>query len=170
MSFTLLTMRLLHVVLGTFWAGTLIFNALFLQPAMRDAGPDGARVAGGLIRRRFLDVMPLVAFVTIGCGLWLYWHVSGGFQASYMRSLTGMTIGVGALAALVAFVIGLSILRPALLRAAALSQAAAQAPAAERDAQMATVQTLRVRAAVAGRVVAGLLVLAAATMAVARYL
>ena len=58
MDLLLLTARLLHVVLGVFWAGALIFTAVFLLPSIRDAGPDGAKVAAGLMRRRFLDVLP----------------------------------------------------------------------------------------------------------------
>jgi hypothetical protein len=170
MDVTLLVMRLLHIVLGAFWAGTLIFNALYLQPSLRDAGPEGAKVVAGLMKRRFLDVMPLVALVTILAGLWLYWRVSGGFQATYMRSVTGMTFGLGALAALTAFAIGVGIMRPSLLRAAALSQAASQAAAPERDAQLATAQALRQRAATAGRAVAALLAFTVACMALARYL
>ncbi|MEE8062460.1 MAG: hypothetical protein V3T16_11555 [Gemmatimonadales bacterium] len=166
---TLLVMRVLHILLGVFWAGTLIFNAIYLQPSLRDAGPDAAKVAAGLMRRRFLDVMPLAAAVTILSGLWLYWLVSGGFQVAYMRSATGMTIGLGAVAAIVAFTIGVAIMRPAMLRAAALSQAAAQAAAPERDAQLTEAQALRARAGVAGKYVAALLVVAVVAMAIARY-
>ncbi len=169
MDALLVTTRLLHVLLGTFWAGTLIFNALFLVPAIRDAGPDGAKVVAGLMRRRFLDVMPLVAVLTILSGLWLYWHVSGGFQPAYMGSSIGMTYGAGALASIAAFLIGVGVMRPAMLRAAALTQAAAQAAPAEREAQLAAAQALRLRGVTAGRVVAALLVLAVAAMAVGRY-
>jgi len=165
----LLTTRLFHVLFGAFWAGTLIFNALFLVPAIRDAGPDGAKVIAGLMRRRFLDVMPVVALLTILSGLWLYWHVSGGFQAAYMGSSIGMTYGAGGLASVVAFGIGAFVMRPAMLRAAALTQAAAQAAPAEREAQPAAAQALRMRGVVTGRVVAALLALAVAAMAVARY-
>ncbi len=162
--------RLLHVVLGAFWAGTLIFNALFLVPAVRDAGPDGAKVISGLMRRRFFEVMPAVALLTILTGLWLYWHVSGGFQPGYMGSSIGMTYGVGAIASILAFGIGAFVMRPAMLRAAALTQAAAQAAPAEREAHLAAAQALRLRGVKAGRVVAALLTLAVGAMAVARYL
>jgi hypothetical protein len=136
---------------------------------MRDAGPDAAKVLAGLMRRRFLDIMPLVAFVTILAGLWLYWKDSSGFQASFMGSPFGIMIGLGALTGLVAFAVGLAVLRPAMLRAFALAQAAAAAAPPEREAQLAQVQALRMRAAIAGRVVAVLLALAAAAMALARY-
>lgn len=169
MDLLLLAMRPLHVVLGTFWVGTLVFNALFLQPAIRDAGPDGAKVAAALMRRRFLDVMPLVAIVTILSGLWLYWHVSGGFQPEFMGSRTGMALGVGAAAAFVAFALGVVVMRPAMLHAAELSKAAAQAAGPDGDARLATAQRLRAKAAAVGRWVAALLTLSVAAMALARY-
>jgi uncharacterized membrane protein len=156
----LLLMRVLHIVLGAFWAGTMIFNAVFLFPAMRDAGPDGAKVAAGLMRRRFLDVLPIAALLTIISGLWLYWLDSGGFEPAFMRSSMGKVLGVGTVAALVAFVLGVAIVRPAMRRAAALSQDPAQRAAA---------QALRMRAGRYGRVVAVLLVVATAAMAIARY-
>lgn len=160
MGVLLLTMRVLHIVLGVFWAGTLIFNAIFLVPAIRDAGPEGAKVVAGLMRRRFLDVMPAVAALAIASGLWLYWFDSAGFQPSFMRSSMGRTLGIGAAAAIAAFVLGVGILRPAMLKAAALSQNPAQLPAA---------QALRMRAAAVGRIIAVLLAVAAAAMAMARY-
>lgn len=165
----LLVLRLFHVLLGAFWAGALIFNALFLVPSIRDAGPDGAKVVAGLLRRRFLDIMPFVAALTILSGLWLYWRMSGGLQAVYVWSGTGVTLAVGGLAAVLAFAIGVGVLRPAMLRAVSLAQAAAQAGSPAREAQLATAQALRLRAAAAGRVVALLLALAVAAMAVARY-
>jgi hypothetical protein len=170
MDALMLVMRLVHVLLGVFWAGTLMFTALFLTPSIRDAGPEGAKVAAGLLRRRFLDVMPVVALLTILSGLWLYWRVSGGFQPTYVHSAAGVTLAIGALAAILALTLGLAILRPSMLRAAALSQTAATAAPAEREAQLATAQALRARAAGAGRVVALLLAVAVATMALARYL
>lgn len=160
MGLILLTMRVLHIVLGVFWAGTLIFTAIFLVPAIRDAGPEGAKVMAGLMRRRFLTVLPVVAALTILSGLWLYWFDSNGFQAPFMRSRMGMTLALGALAALIAFVLGVGIVRPAMLKAAALSQ---------DPTQLAAAQALRVRAAGFGRVVALLLGVAAAAMAIARY-
>lgn len=156
----LLLMRVLHIVFGVFWAGTMIFNAVFLFPAMRDAGPDGAKVAAGLMRRRFLDVVPIAALLTIGSGLWLYWLDSGGFQPAFMRSTMGMTLGLGTVAALVAFTLGIAIVRPAMLRAAALSQ---------DPAQLAAAQALRMRAGRFGGVIAALLAVAVAAMAMARY-
>jgi hypothetical protein len=162
--------RVLHVVLGVFWAGTLVFNAAFLLPSIREAGPEGAKVAGGLMRRRFLDLMPVVALVTVLSGLYLYWRVSAGFAPDYIESAPGITYAVGGVAAVVALGFGVGVLRPAMLRAAALTQSAAGLAANDAAQALATAQALRARAGAASRVVAWLLAGATVTMALARYL
>lgn len=162
--------RVLHVGLGVFWAGTLVFNAAFLLPSIREAGPDGAKVAAGLMRRRFLDLMPVVALVTVLSGLYLYWRVSAGWDPVYMGSAPGMAYGVGAVASLIALGAGVGVLRPAMLRAASLTQSAAGLAANDASQALATAQALRARAGAAARAVAWLLAVATVTMALARYL
>lgn len=170
MDLLLIILRLVHIGLGAFWVGTMIFNAFFLVPSMLEAGPDGMKVAAGLARRRFLDIMPPVAGLTILSGIGLYWKASVGFQPAYMRSSVGMTYGVGALAALIAFVLGIVIMRPAMLKAAAISQAAASAAPEARVAKLAEAAALRQRGADAGKFIAVLLMVAVAAMAIGRYM
>jgi uncharacterized membrane protein len=169
MDVLLVCARVLHVFLGVFWAGTLIFVAVFLGPSVRDAGPDGAKVMAGLVRRRFLDIMPVVAVLTVLTGFYLYWRVSAGFHSEWMGSATGMTYGIGAVASLIALGLGLGFLRPAMLRSAALSQAAASAAPEERDRALTAAQALRARAGKVGQVIALMLAVAVITMAAGRY-
>lgn len=162
--------RLIHVIMGVFWAGTMVFNAAFLLPAMREAGPEGAKVAAGLMRRRFLDIMPVVGLLTVLSGIDLLRRVSSGFSAAYLQSSIGMTYGLGLVASVVALAVGVSIVRPSMLRATALSQAAVGMAGPEAAAAMATAQALRARAGKAAPVVAWLLGVTVVCMAVARYL
>ncbi|MGH8622284.1 MAG: hypothetical protein ACRET3_09115, partial [Burkholderiales bacterium] len=85
----MIALRLVHVVLGMFWAGTLIFVATFLNPAVRAAGPEGAPVMQRLQERGLLSVMPVVAALTILSGLALYWRLSGGLEPVWVRSRMG---------------------------------------------------------------------------------
>jgi len=171
MPIEIIVARLLHVILGAFWVGTMIFNAVFLAPAMGEAGPDAAKVMAGITRRRFMDVMPIVAVITVLSGLWLYWRISGGFDPAWSRSPIGLAYGIGGLLAIVALGIGVGILRPAMMRIATLTGQAAQvADPAQREALVAPVPALRGRAVAAGRVVAVLLAITIGCMAVARYL
>jgi hypothetical protein len=166
----MLILRMFHILLGVFWAGTIFFLVLFLGPSLRAAGPDGAPVMRELLRRRFLDVMPVVAGLTIVTGLILYWSLSGGMAVGWMRSPFGLSLTVGGVASVLAFIIGVSGVRADTLRAAGMTAALASAlDDQERERMQAEIQRLRKRSATSARWVARLLIIAVATMAVARY-
>lgn len=171
MDALMIVLRLLHVVLGVFWAGALFFLAWFLIPSVRDAGPDGAKVVQALQQRGFMNIVPAAALLTILSGVGLMWRVSAGFQPAWSRSPTGMALGIGAVAAIIGFGIGAGVMRPATLKAGALTQTLAQlTDASARATRTAEIQALRMRSARAARWVALFLMIAVATMAVARYL
>jgi uncharacterized membrane protein len=169
MDLLFMVWRAIHILLGVLWVGAIFMIAVFVGPAIADAGPDGAKVMGALVKRRVLTIVPTFAAITIVSGFWLYGRDSSGMQGPWVHSRMGMMLGTGAVLSLVAFVIGLTVMRPSTLRVVALGQSLAQLPEAERPAVMAQIQRLRGRAATAGRVVAVLLMLAVLTMAVARY-
>lgn len=165
-----LVLRLVHVVGGALWAGGMVLLTMFLMPALQQAGPAAAPVMGALQQRRMMTYMPVIALLTILSGLRLYWIVSGGFAAEYVRSGAGVTFGAAALLATIAFVIGVGIGRPAMQRAGALMAGMQDQPEAERAALRAEADALRRRGARASLAAAVLVVLAAAGMAVARYM
>ena len=171
MNTFMITLRLVHIALGVFWAGTIFFFVIFLEPSVRAAGPDGARVMQGLQRRHFLDVMPVIAGLTILSGIALYWRVSAGLTPTWIASSVGISLTVGGLASVLAFAIGVFVMRQAALRAAALGAALQQSPnGPAQDALQAEIQALRLRARTSARWVAVLLAVAVAAMAVGRYL
>lgn len=164
-------LRLLHIVLGVYWAGTIIFSALYLEPGVRAVGPPGGQVMAQLVKRGHLNVMPVVALVTILTGVDLYRRASAGFQPEWIGSAQGMTLTVGGLAAIVAFVIGVFVMRATSLRVIALTKAAQQVTEGpERDGKLAEIRPLRRRVTMSLRWVAVLLGVSVVTMAVARYL
>lgn len=169
MDYSMIVARILHIGLGVFWAGAMIFMAIYVTPSLRDAGPDGAKVAAGFAKRRLLDVMPLVALITLISGTYLYQRASGGWAPEYMRSLPANVIGVGGLAGILAFIVGVSMVRPAMKKAMRLTQSVSSAAAETREGIIAEAGAQRARAAAAGKVVAWLLAGATVTMAVARY-
>jgi hypothetical protein len=167
----LLLLRLLHVGLGALWVGMAVFTAAFMVPAIEEAGPDGGKVMAALQRRGILTVLPVLALGTLLSGIWLYWRSSAGLQPAFLASGVGLAFGIGGLASLVAYGVGITVLRPSMMRAAALMQGMGSGTAErERQSRMAEARALRARGAAAGRLVAALLLFALAAMAVARYL
>lgn len=158
----MIVLRFTHVVFGALWVGMMTFQTFFLLPAMGEAGPDAGKLMASLARRRIPIIMLLIALLTIGSGIWLLMRLIGGSAAVVMRTPTGRALGWGGVAAIIGFLIGMSVVRPAMMKIIRLGQ--------EGATHAAEIQRLRARALIGGRVVTGLLLLALALMAVARYL
>ena len=169
MDYGLLLARIIHVLTGVFWVGAMVFVSAFLIPSLAEVGPDAGKVMAALQRRKFMIVMPVIGTLTILSGIWLYWRASSGFQLEYMKSGPGHAYAFGAIFAIAAYVVGMTVTRPAMMKATALGQSAATASESERPAIMAQALALRKRGTRGGNIVATLLTLAALMMAVGRY-
>jgi uncharacterized membrane protein len=164
-------LRFIHVVSGAVWVGMVVFTTFFLMPAVQEAGPDGGKVMAGIQRRGVMTLMPILAIAALISGIWLYVRAAAGMHAEFAGSPVGMAFGLGGLAAILAWLVGMIVLRPSMLKAMALAQSLGPSTGAdERQRVMAEAQQLRLRAAAASRATAWLLLFAVAAMAVARYL
>jgi uncharacterized membrane protein len=162
--------RILHVVLGVFWVGSVLFMAAFLTPSVRAAGP-----AGGAVMQQLLGVRGLprwlmgAAILTVLSGVGLYWHDSGGFQSAWLGSGSGRVFGLGGVLGIAAVSLGMAINAPTARRLSELSvrlQGAGRPPSGEEQATLLALQTRLSRASTATAV---LLLLATLMMAIARY-
>ena len=165
----IVTLRLLHIVSGVLWVGMVFLTSMFLVPALYDSGPSAGPVMQALQRRRLMTAIPVTAIVALLSGLTLYYVVSDGFNRSYMHSSMGRTLGIGAGFTIVAWIVGMTVLRPSTMRAGELAASMATVSESERPAKTAELTRLRARAIVSGRIVSALLLLAVAMMAIARY-
>lgn len=159
-----LSVRMVHVLVGVFWAGAVFFSALFLDPAVREAGPEGGKVMGVLQRRGWMNMALTLGTLTVASGLYLMWVMSGHFAPAFMGSRTGILLSTGMLAGIVTLGIGVGLSLPTSRKMAAVSARVASAggpPAAEDLAELAR---LRGRMTLLLRVVAVLLLVAVVTM------
>jgi uncharacterized membrane protein len=167
---TLLVLRLLHIVLGVFWVGAVVFIAFFLIPSIRATGAAGGAVMQRLTSRQMHLWLMGASVITVLSGIGLYWHDSAGFSSTaWLGSGPGRTFGLGAVLALVAIVIGMAVNARAARQLgdlAARVQAGGRPPSAD---EAATMQRLQDRLAKGGVLAAILLLLATAAMAAARY-
>jgi hypothetical protein len=166
----LLLMRVLHILLGVFWAGTLIFAATMLMPSVRDTGPEGGKVMLALIRRGYMTVVPVVAFITLLSGIWLYGNLIMTAGPVWASSMSARVYGLGGVAALAAFGVGMVVLRPNGLKLRTMMEALPTTPEGPaRAALMADMNAPRARMSAAAPWVAGLLAVTTVCMAVGRY-
>lgn len=167
----MMVLRLLHILTGVFWAGTIFFMAFYLEPSARAAGPDAAKVMGGIQKRGLMTVLPIMALLTILSGVDLYRRLSIGFNPAFLHSRIGLTYGIGGIASIVALTVGFFVMRSATMKA---GQMAAQLPNVtddtERQRMQGQIQQLKGRSRTALRTVAVLLVVAVTTMAIGRYM
>ncbi|MFN2317075.1 MAG: hypothetical protein ABR551_01090 [Gemmatimonadales bacterium] len=171
MDFLLVVLRLVHIVLGSVWVGIVVFNTLFLAPVIGELGPDGGKVMGALQKRGMLTFLPIISLITLLSGVWLLWKVSLGFNEHYFHTAAGHTFAGGGAMAILAYLIGIIVMRPSMLHAGTLAQGMAQVTdETERRSRQQQIQALRSRARISGQVVAALLVVSTAAMAVGRYL
>jgi hypothetical protein len=171
MTVLFLVMRVVHILVGVYWAGTIIFVATMLAPSVRDAGPDGGKVMLALMRRGYMNVLPVVAVLTILSGFWLYWQDMQASGGTWAGSMSARIYGVGAVATLAGFVIGIFVMRPNAMKLRAMMEALPSTPEGPaRAALMAGMDGPRAKMAAAAPRVATLLAIAVACMAVARYL
>ena len=166
----IIILRLVHILGGIFWVGAGLFSTFFLGPAMKEAGPAAGVIMGSMQRRRMFVVMPVVALLTILSGLRLMWITSAGFSGAYFRTGSGAVFGAAGAAAIVAFLLGVTLIRPAMTRVAALGTTMRNTQDAQQQAQLgAEMKRLQGRAALLQNVGTILIVLAAIGMAIARY-
>lgn len=164
-------LRLIHILGGVYWAGTIFFFVTFLEPSLRSLGPDGGKVMVRFFERGYLKLLPSVAVVTILSGLWLLWIVSGGADPAWMGSRSGIALSTGGTFAIIGFVLGMVIMRPAAARIWAIAQRLPQeGDEGAKNALMTEMGHLRARAQLGARLVFAMLVAAVGLMAIARYL
>jgi len=165
-----IVLRFSHVFFGALWVGMMAFQVFFLMPALAEAGPEAGKVMGALARTRIPIILPIFALITLISGFWLMQRLSGGNMDAMMRTAMGKAFGLCGASALIAFLIGIVVMRPAMLRSVKLQESLATSGPADRATISAELQKLRARGNVFGKVVTGLMLFTLAAMAVARYL
>jgi len=169
MDWLIIILRLIHILFGVFWAGSIFFIVSFMLPAARAAGPGAAPYMQRFARSGFVYAAIGSGALSSLAGLWLMWIAAAG-QSAWFGSPTGITLSIGALAALVTLGLGIFIQRPTIGRMAAIAvaiEAAGGTPTAEQAAEL---PALQARMANIARIAAWLLAVAVVCMAVARYL
>jgi hypothetical protein len=129
-SIYMVVFRVIHVVLGIAWGGTVFLLVFFLQPTAKAVGPAAGPFMRELLgTRRLVDWILRIAGATVVAGGFLYWHDMQEFGGlgDFLGSAFGLTLTVGAISALVALGIGAAATKPTLKRQLAVGGQIAQA-------------------------------------------
>ena len=168
MDFGIMALRVVHIGAAILWVGGSVFIERFVQPTADELGPAGEPFMGTMLRRGMPAYFPIVSGLTVLAGSWLYWIDSAGNPISYLTGGgSGITFGIGGIAAWIAFIVGAVAIGPNAARIArtnATIEATGRTP--ELEAQLVSANAAIHRAGQIGLV---LLTIAIVCMAVARY-
>jgi uncharacterized membrane protein len=170
MNIILILLRIIHIASGVLWVGGAFFITLFVEPAVKAAGPEGGKMMERLTATRFPTVLTSAAGLAILSGILLYWRDSAGFQVAWITTRTGLTFGLGGIAALAAYGIGVFMVRPRLLRLGAIGKEIAASGGAPSSVQLGEIQTLQSSVERLSRTNAYVMLIILITMSAARYL
>lgn len=166
----MIVLRILHILAGLLWVGSLSLLTMFLMPAVRDSGPAGGRVMAELMGKRKLATwLSSAGGLTILSGLLMMWRLDRVTHHAWIQTSSGKVLLAGAIAALIAGFTGGGIAGPANQKLAQLGAAAAAGGGPPSPAQQAEMERLRSRGVLGSRLTVGFLLAAAVAMAVARY-
>jgi uncharacterized membrane protein len=157
----ILLARAIHIVGGVIGAGSMFLLTWVVFPIGRQHAAEGAGRWVAAIARKAGPVTGIAALLTVLSGIYLMLVVHPGD-----RSVGGLVLQTGALAAILSFFTGLFIGRPAGQKLLQLMQQQSSTPSA---AELAEREGLRKRAAFGSGLTAILLVLAVLAMATFRY-
>lgn len=167
----MIALRVVHIVTGVIWVGSLFVVVVFVQPSAAALGPAGAPFMSELRRRRFVDVVFVDALFTVLAGSILYWrdwHTLPSF-GDWIGSNFGVTLTVGALLAISGLGVAAFVTRPTIVRLVALGKQVAESGGTPSPDVATRIGTLQHRLVVAERVSFTLVLLAVVAMSSARY-
>ena len=162
-------LRFVHILSGIFWAGGSFFATRFIMPSLKAAGPAAGPVLAELGKRKVPVIMMVTALVNVGSGIWLMMIDASGDMGTWMRSGFGRTLGLGAVLAILALLLGVLVGMPSNRKMGAITAAAQARGGPPNAAEAAELERLQARSSVVAMIATVLLFLAASAMAVARY-
>ena len=159
-------LRLIHIVGGMYWFGSVLAMYYFITPSVAatgDAGQQFMRFLGG--KSGLSNSILIAAVASALAGAWLYWTNSNGFQSSWMMSSSGIVFGLGGFFGVIALVYGIIVNRTI----AALGVLGAQIQGKPTPEQMTEMQMLQKRNGMGMKITVYMLIVSAVCMAGARY-
>jgi hypothetical protein len=109
--------RFVHIISGILWAGSAFFVFVFVGPTAEALGPDGGKFIGHMVVKRKMArvILSFAGLTTLG-GVVIYLKASSGLDPDWIGTPTGVGFTIGALAGIIAFVLGLVAITPTIHR------------------------------------------------------
>jgi uncharacterized membrane protein len=163
--------RVVHILAAVLWVGAAWLFTFFLEPALATMGPAAGPFIDELVEKRKVPIaITIAATFTVLGGLFLYWHdwQLYGSLGDFVGSAFGVSLTVGAVAAIAAYLAGFLGIKPRAERMSALSKEIRAAGGPPSEAQQSEMRTVQEQMRMISRVDFVLLIIAVLGMATAR--
>lgn len=161
-------LRIVHIVGGILWVGGAALFFLYLEPTINKLGPDAEKFVDEMINRRKVPIyFAAASTLTVIAGVILYWRDFGGIETT---SPYGLALGIGGVAALIAWVGGNLLIPQTLGKVSAIVTEIKEAGGPPSDEQAGRLHAVQGRLRTIGLIDLVLLAVAVVGMASARYL
>ncbi|HYK09367.1 MAG TPA: hypothetical protein VEV39_01040 [Gemmatimonadales bacterium] len=165
----MVVLRFIHIVLGVLWVGGVFAISVIVVPGMQKLGIPLDGLMRTLNERKFSQIMMGFGGLTVLAGLTMMTLLSRGHEADYFASPMGRTLSLGGLCAILALVVGGSVMRPTLTKAGKLQADLAANPPKGDDPRKTQLAALQKRIVFFSKLVVILLLITVTCMAIARY-
>jgi uncharacterized membrane protein len=163
-----ISLRIVHIVGGILWVGGAALFFLYLEPTINKLGPDAEKFVDEVINKRKVPIyFAAASTLTVIAGIILYWRDFGGTET---KSPYGLALGIGGLAALIAWLGGNLLIPQTLGKVSAIVTEIKAAGGPPSDEQAGRLHAVQSRLRTIGMIDLVLLTLAVVGMASARYL
>ncbi len=172
MTTYLIVLRIVHILSGSFWAGSAFMLAGYVSPIAQAGGPEGSSFMRHLMgRTRFLTAIAVAAGLTTLTGILLYWPASGNRPSlDWILTGRGLALSIGGVAGVAATIVAGSVQGRAGRRLVSLGDRLQGSGGPSSPEQAAEVDQLQTTLARSGILIAILLVISILGMASAQYL
>ncbi|HKE94044.1 MAG TPA: hypothetical protein VKB34_07040 [Povalibacter sp.] len=109
----ILIARMLHVIAGILWAGVVFVIVSTVMPIARQHAKDGAERWTSMISQKAGPLSGIAAIVTLLSGVYLMIVMHRGDS-----TMSGLLLRIGALAGVLAFILGVAVARPLAMKLA----------------------------------------------------
>jgi hypothetical protein len=112
-----IVLRILHIASGVFWVGTAWFFFGWIEPTTKAIGPQAGPFMHHVVRnRRVVRAIVGAGALNVVVGLLLYWRASAGLNPAWIGSGMGIGFTIGGIAAIAAWLLGLTVIGPTVER------------------------------------------------------
>lgn len=170
MNVLMVVLRLVHILSGVFWVGTIWYFALFFLPRVKTFGQDTGRVMQSITGPPFPMYMAVLAVLVPLSGIIMYWKDSAGFGRTWIATTPGIVLTIAGILGIAAALIGLLESLPVTQRMAQVGREVAASGKPPAPTVMQTMQALSAKLERALYRMAYLMLFAVIGMATFRYL